>query len=176
MAGMDEREVRSGEAIVGWRYWHVLPESGRLRSVSQRRFMWMPGKPLRAGCPYRHRSPFEACGCGIYGAADLPTLREHGLCLSPMFLVVGEVALWGRVVRAGTEFRAELAYPKTLSIVSETVPKGQEAEVLEGLGAYGVPVGIMSRKEAVGEVSGMMMTFQAMSSPATQGGGDHPSE
>ena len=86
-----------------------MTPDGHLRSVSQRRFLWPVERPLRAVCTGGgHPAPAGGCNCGIYGARDLETLRVHGLCLSPDPLVVGEVALWGRVISDERGHRAEL--------------------------------------------------------------------
>ena len=150
--------------VIGWRYWQLVPEAGLLRSVSQRRFQWVPGRALRASCiAGGHASPAERCNCGIYAAPDLDTLRGRSMCLAPEALVVGEVALWGRVASDGTSHRGEYAYPRTLLVVGETVPNGSRPAVSDALAAYGVPVGTMPLQQAVSDVSAATMAFQAMS-------------
>ena len=154
----------AGDPLVGWRYWQLAPGGRRLQSVSLRRFVWEPGRPLRASCMTgRHPVPDEDCDCGIYAAPDLDTLREHGLCLSPGGLVVGEVSLWGTVLIGEDGYRGEYASPRTLSLVEETVPGSARLSTLDALAAYGVPVGTTSLQEAVGELSGAVLAFQAMS-------------
>ncbi|MDP8992895.1 MAG: hypothetical protein M3N31_07595 [Actinomycetota bacterium] len=151
------------DPVVGWRYWQ-LAEGQRLRSVSHRRFEWPPGRPLRATCAAGgHPAPAERCNCGIYAALDLATLRERGMCLVPEALVVGEVALWGRVASDGDGHRGEYAYPKTVLLVDGTLPDGDRPAVMGDLAAYGVPVGSTSLDEAVGEVSAGVLAHQAMS-------------
>ena len=152
----------AGEPLVGWRYWLVV--GGRLGSVSLRRFLWEPDRPLRASCMTGgHAAPAEGCDCGIYAAPDLDSLRRHGLCLSPGGLVVGQVEVWGTVVTADDGFRGEYAYPKELLLVEESVTPEQRQRALAQLGAYGVPVGTTPLAEAVGELSGAVLAFQAMS-------------
>lgn len=149
---------------MGWRYW-LLVAGGRLGSVSLRRFHWEPGQPFRASCMTGgHRAPAEDCDCGVYAALDLATLREHGLCLSPGGLLVGEVALWGNVIQSDEGCRGEYAYPRALSLMEETVPEGSRPAVLNALAAYQVPVGTTSLEDAVGELSGAVLAFQTMSS------------
>ncbi|MDQ3679070.1 MAG: hypothetical protein M3378_00690 [Actinomycetota bacterium] len=153
----------AGDPLVGWRYWQIS-DGRRLQSVSLRRFVWQPGRPLRASCMTgRHPAPSEDCDCGIYAAPDLDTLRERGLCLFPGGLVVGEVSLWGRVLTADDGHRGEYASPRTLSLVEETVPGSSHLSTLDALSAYGLPVSTTSLREAVGELSGSVLAFQAMS-------------
>ena len=159
-----------GDPVAGWRYWRVDPDDAVLHSVTMRRVTWRPGQRLRAHCSSGHRAPSEGCACGIYGAADLAALHEHGLCLPPGGLVVGRVALWGEVAADPTGWRGELGYPLELSVVEGTVPGDRLAEVVAALGVYGVPVTTTSREAAVGAVSGAIMAFQAMSG----GGGCAP--
>jgi hypothetical protein len=154
---------RPGQPAVGWRYWQVVPDAGVLRSVSQRRFQWKPGRPLRAWCVTGgHAAPARACDCGVYAATDLQTLKAHGLCLAPERLVVGTVDLWGRVVDDGDGVRGEFAYPSRLLLV-EGIGPGDRSSVMDCLAAYGVPVGTIPLEDAVGDVSAATLAFQAMS-------------
>lgn len=163
-AAQDPAHARgSGEALLAWRYWQLT--SGRqLRSVSQRRFVWPPGEAMGATCiGGGHTPPRADCGCGLYGARDLPTLRAQRLCIDAEPLVVGQVVLWGRMVSDGTGgYRAQYASPRTLSLVKETVPDGAHAEVLAALGAHGVPLGTASLDEVVDEVSASAIAYEAM--------------
>lgn len=152
------------DPLVGWRYWQLVPGAAVLRSVSQRRFQWVPGQALRASCVAGgHASPAERCNCGIYAAPDLDTLRARSMCLAPEAVVVGQVALWGTVASDDTGHRGEYAYPKMLLVVEETVPDTSISAVMDGLAAYGVSVGTTSLHQAVGDVSAATMAFQAMS-------------
>ncbi len=120
---------------------------------------------MRASCMTGgHRAPAEDCECGIYAAADLGALREHGLCLSPGGLVVGEVALWGDVV-SGDEggYRGQYASPRRLSLVEQTVPRDLRTSALAALAAYEVPVSTTGLDEAVGELSAAVLANQIMS-------------
>jgi hypothetical protein len=158
-------EIRpAADPVTGWRYWQLRPGTTVLRSVTHKGFAWTPGRPLRATCRGGgHPAPAEGCSCGIYGSADLASLREHGVCLVPGALVVGRVALWGKVVADEHGYRGEYAYPATLLVVGETVPAGSRPGVLEGLAAYGVTVGDTGAEEAVGGISRTILAFQAMS-------------
>jgi len=152
------------EPVFGWRYWH-LSANGLLRSVTQRGIEWRPGQVLRAVClEIGHPAPAERCNCGIYANPDLEALRQHGLCLAPEAVVVGQVGLWGRVVVDEPSYRGELAYPARLSLVIGSVPGPTTvAAALDGLAAYGVPVSTMAIADAVGGMSADMLRFQAMS-------------
>ncbi len=154
----------AADPVVGWRYWQLSPDGARLRSVSQRRFEWAPDRPLRAACVAGgHGAPDAECNCGIYGARDIVTLREHGLCLTPDVLVVGQVSLWGRIIVHEHAYRAEYAHPKTLSLVRETVDEAPLRRIHERLAAYGVPVDTTTLEGTVGEISAATLAFQAMS-------------
>ena len=154
----------AAEPVVGWRYWQLQPGTAVLRSVTHKSHGWTPGRPLRAACRGSgHPAPAEGCSCGIYGSEDLESLREHGLCLVPGPLVVGQVALWGKVVADGHGYRGEYGYPATLRVVRETVTPGSLAALLDALGAYGVAVRPTGMEQAVGEVSATILSFQAMS-------------
>ncbi len=135
-----------------------------LRSLTHKGVNWRPGRSLRAVCPGSgHAAPDEGCGCGIYGSETLDALRAHPLCLAPGALVVGRVALWGKVVADAHGYRGEYAYPLELSLVGESVDEGSRPRVLEGLAAYGVAVDTTSLEQAVGDVSATILAFQAMS-------------
>jgi hypothetical protein len=150
------------DAVVGWRYWQLTP-ARRLRSVTQRRIEWVPGTIMRARClGAGHRAPDERCDCGVYGARDLESLREHGLCLAPEALVVGRVALWGRVIPDVAGWRAELARPAQLSVVRDLVAADELHAVVAALGAYGVPVDTIALADAVAGVSAAILANQAM--------------
>ena len=148
--------------VLGWRYWQLDTAGACLRSVSQRRFEWPPGRPLRTVCVGGgHGAPADGCNRGIYGARDFARLRPRGLCLAPDILV-GEVALWGRVLTDEGFHRGEYAYPHTLAVVEDTVSEGRLEDMVAILGDYGVPTSTASLNEAVGEVSAAQMAFQAM--------------
>lgn len=156
------------DPVVGWRYWQVTP-SGRLRSVTQRRIEWAPGSVLRAAClGAGHRAPDERCDCGLYGARDLDSLREHGLCLAPEALVVGRVALWGRVLPDEAGWRGEYAEPAALSVVPELLLEGELAGVMARLERYGVPLDTMALHDAVAGVTATTLAFQALSARASR--------
>jgi hypothetical protein len=156
------------DPVVGWRYWQ-LTTAGRLRSVTQRRFEWPPGAVMRAGClGAGHRAPDARCDCGLYGARDLDSLREHGLCLAPEALVVGQVALWGLVLPDVSGWRGEYAEPVSLSVVRELLLEEERPGALRALEAYGVPVDTMALADAVAGVTATTLAFQTMAVKASR--------
>jgi hypothetical protein len=173
---MTDLQVRDRQnAVTGWRYWQLSARTGRLRSVTQTRIEWQPGHVLVARCVGAgHRAPDPSCDCGLYGARDLHTLREHGLCLAPEVLIVGTVALWGRVVDDVSGWRSEFAAPSELRVVEDLVPGVDASELAAGLAAnYLVPTGTMALADSVAGASATMLTFQAMSARASRRASDH---
>lgn len=163
--GLSGSVVRDrSQPVFGWRYWQLSP-ARLLRSVTQHGFEWRPGRVLRAVClEVGHPAPAPRCNCGIYANPDLDALRQHGLCLAPEVIVVGQVGLWGRVFVDEASYRGELAYPARLSLVVDSLVDGTGPEALvEGLVAYGVPVHTTTLEEAVAGMSADMLRFQAMS-------------
>jgi hypothetical protein len=115
-----------------------------------------------------HPAPAVSCSCGISGARDLETLRQHGLCVAPGGLVVGEGDLWGKVVAEPYGYRAEFAHPASIGLVAESVEDdGARQRVLEGLAEYGVPVPLVDLAEAVAGVTAATLAFQVMSERAS---------
>jgi len=166
----------ASEPVTGWRYWQLaVGATASLRSLSQRGFVWRPEKTMVARCAngvaesHHQDVPEIHCGCGIHASIDLASLHAQALCLRPVPLVVGEAALWGRVVteeradHRGQDHRGQFAYPLRLSLVAETLVDVTVAEAIEGLGVYGVPVGVTPLSEAIGELSQTIMNFLAMS-------------
>lgn len=163
-AVQDPSDVRGpGDVLLAWRYWQLTPQR-RLRSVSQRRFVWPPGQAMRAVCVGSdHAPPQPGCGCGLYGARDLSTLRGQRLCIDAEPLLVGQVALWGRMLSDATgRYRAQYASPRMLSLVDETAPNEAHAEILAALGVYGIPLGTAPLEEVVDEVSASAIAYEAM--------------
>lgn len=152
------------DPVFGWRYWQLSPHR-LLRSVTQREFEWPPGRVLRAICvEVGHPAPAEHCNCGLYANPDLEALRQHGLCLAPEAIVLGQVALWGKVIDDEPSYRGEFAYPARLSLVVDSLIDDTPPErLLEELSAYRVPVQTITLDEAVAGMSADMLKFQAMS-------------
>ena len=141
--------------------------------MTQREFEWPPGRVLRAICvEVGHPAPAERCNCGLYANPDLDALRQHGLCLAPDVVVVGQVALWGKVVDDEPSYRGEFAYPARLSLVVDSLVDDTPPEdLVEGLAAYRVPVHTTTLEEAVAGMSADMLRFQAMSRRTSGTGG-----
>lgn len=117
-----------------------------------------------------HPAPAERCNCGLYANPHLEALRQHGLCLAPDVVVVGQVALWGKVVDDEPSYRGEFAYPARLSLVIDSLVDGTSPDTLvEGLSAYRVPVHTTTLDEAVAGMSADMLKFQAMSRRTSSG-------
>jgi hypothetical protein len=149
--------------IRGWRVWALSAEGGggRLRSAVYQEVVWPPRRELvarclrggwRSGWVGGHAAPAEDCGCGIYafGAAEALTayLESCAVGWGPAGLVIGEVALWGRVVECERGWRAQLAYPASLYVPAGW-PRWRPASMPEDLPAalaadYGIPVTVMA--------------------------------
>lgn len=128
--------------------------------MAQRHVEWVPGRPINAVCVGGgHPAPSAGCWCGISGARDLEALRQHGLCVLPGALIVGEVDLWGRVLAESYGYRAEHARPASLGLVEGTAGEEEWA----ALEAYEVPVRMVPLDEAVGGTTAQMLAFQLMS-------------
>ena len=152
------------DPVFGWRYWQLSPRR-LLRSVTQRGFEWPPGRVLKAVClEVGHPAPAERCNCGLYANPELEALRQHGLCLAPDVVVIGQVALWGKVIVDEPSFRGEFAYPARLSLVVDSLVDDTRPDVLvTSLEAYRVPVHTTTLDQAVAGMSADMLRFQAMS-------------
>lgn len=136
--------------------------------MTQRHVEWKPGHVLVARCSGAgHRAPDGGCECGVYGARDLETLREHGLCLPPGALAVGRIVLWGRIVDDVSGWRAELGRPLDLAVVPELVVPAELDAMVSALETYGVPVDTMALTDAVAGVSAAILANQAMAARAS---------
>ena len=164
----DGEDVRAAAPVRAWRYWQVSPRR-RLRSVAQKHVEWPAGRPLHALCiGGGHPAPAVSCSCGISGTRDLDTLRQHGLCVAPGALVVGEVDLWGRIVPEAYGYRSEYGRPASIGLVPESVEdEAARRRLLDALAEYGVPVTLVPLDEAVAGVTAATLAFQVMSSRAS---------
>lgn len=165
----DVELVDRGAPMRAWRYWQ-LSARGRLRSVAQRQVEWNPDRPMRALCiGGGHPAPDRDCSCGVSGTRDLESLRQHGLCVSPGPLIVGEVDLWGRVVEDSYGYRGEFGRPVSLALVRQSVEdERHEQQVLDALRSYGVPVTTIALDEAVAGVTATTLAFQTMAIRASR--------
>lgn len=149
--------------IVAWRYWRLGSGDGLLRSLTGRHQAWAPGQALAARCRFddvdrsewryrmvsgfhaaHHAAPAEGCTCGLYASRSLDHLRGQML-FGLHRMVVGQVALWGKVIPGQHGYRAELAYPQRLCVFEGTVRR--EPEVLASLSAYGVPIEVVEDRQ-----------------------------
>jgi hypothetical protein len=145
-----ERNFRAPDLVghmEGWRAWNVsaqLPRFGtapKLYSVTHSSYYWQPRKLSRAICSQDpSHVPGEKCGCGFYAAKDLDHLLTLGYSnydaeASGQFCVVGQLAMWGKVIEGSQGWRAEKAYPVKLFVPFEA---HYLAKPLSD--AYGVPV------------------------------------
>ena len=105
-----------------------------------------------------HPAPAPGCACGIHASPTREGLLADSLCLSPTVpLVVGEVALWGRLVTDAHGLRAQYAAPARLWLVDGTDLAVEQPVALGWLAAYGVPAATMPAAEAVGEISAAIL-------------------
>lgn len=152
------------EPIVAWRYWRLGAADGRLCSLTGRHQRWEPAQALEARCrfdavdrsewryqlvsgfsPDPHAAPHEGCTCGLYAARSLDDLRGQPLFgLSRM--VVGQVALWGKVIPGQFGYRAQFAYPKRLCVFEGVLRR--DPGVLDALAAYDVPIEVVGDRRA----------------------------
>lgn len=109
------------DPVLGWRYFKLSGDEDHpcLRSIHAG-VDWPsePNAPIHARCkevlrsyrdPKAHRSPGLQCGCGVHACYHLSELRRGAW--DPADLVIGAVALWGRVVPHADAMRAEWALP-----------------------------------------------------------------
>jgi hypothetical protein len=140
------RELAEAAPVLGWRAWAVMETAAGLRlgSVLYDE-VWGPGTTALAVCRRRedffaepippHPTPSSECGCGFHAARDaadaLSYLRGRNEPAT-VCRILGEVALWGRLVETEAGWRAAAAYPVRLY--------APDAAIAETLGVYGVPV------------------------------------
>jgi hypothetical protein len=142
------------EPIIGWRAWALIGGGGsgpRLSSIGYP-CMWLPGEALAAECLRVSRCmpmPGEECDCGVHALNDLDAVIEN--IPRPLWppLVLGRVALWGRVIAGSRGWRAEFAYPKNLIVMERRPWRFKKRWELER--AYGVPVTAMRWADLVSE-------------------------
>jgi len=126
------------EPIVGIREFRVdLDEEPTIYSFNGT--PWPQRQPLYASCGHDlfgdHEVPDPGCSCGIYAWHENQTSDVNGK-------LYGEVYLWGDVLICQAGYRAEIAYPKSLTI--RAVSTRSALRVRAGLElAYGVPVTIV---------------------------------
>jgi hypothetical protein len=134
----------SDEPLVGWRCWYVLPHEGLLRPIYKRGLVWKPRQAHEAVCPEDpHEVPADGCKCGVWAVCHPMLLNEvswvfappDGVSVLPGVVVVGQVALWGKIVEHERGWRGGAAYPRHLYALTDDP---MVAETLRE--RYGVPV------------------------------------
>ena len=153
--------------LIGWRTWAAVEEGGglMLRSTVYKS-RWPPGQRLGAACAYRarfgvvgrvvpieaHEAPGEGCTCGIYAARSpelaLRYLGRIGLIRGDKAALIGQVALWGRVIEYEHGWRGALAYPRRLYLLAARPSRrGRDAhELALALAGYAVPVEVVEAR------------------------------
>jgi hypothetical protein len=163
--------------IVGHRIWHW----DGIRLLSLNGEPWLPCQVLKASCkavsPFPevqslvagsgiaggHQAPQMGCTCGVYATKEpqawlhrLAQLRRRGQANSQ---ISGEVYLWGTIVEHRCGWRAQFAYPRSLTLLSDMIPCGtrESKEMLDALAAYGAEISIVDEvpheQEVIGEWS-----------------------
>lgn len=152
LTGLTDDDFRAPDMVgvcEGWRAWTVDREAPlygtapKLFSATYQYF-WAPRQKARALCPRDDTHvPGEDCSCGFYAAKTLPELRKMGYHSydenGDTVTVVGQLAMWGKVIEGSQGWRSEYAYPAKLFVPFE-------AFRLAGplLRAYGVPVELLN--------------------------------
>lgn len=126
-----ERAFVAGR-VVGHRFWRVFHANSRfVLSAAMSVNHWPPREPMQAVCGWAqpHVVPTVSCHCGIHALKRPADLKEIPIGIESMpgtvCVVSGTVALWGRVIEHEYGYRAEKAYPLTISPVKiPSLPAG----------------------------------------------------
>jgi hypothetical protein len=109
-----EYETNMVEALVGFKSWKI--KDGRLLMTTYSQ-VWKPGEAVEAFCPNKRcqNSPgLENCTCGIYAADTAEDAHTYGS-------IHGKIYGWGRYVRGGNGWRAQMAYPHSFILEPEQI-------------------------------------------------------
>lgn len=122
----------TSNAIRGWRAWRLgvfEPSGGDAPEVFLRSCVhdayWTPREAVSSRC-VEHVRPSLLCGCGIYAVKTRAAALEWAQTTAramPMPLVIGEVNLWGRVLQFSSGYRAQHAYPYSLEVLDDVLPR-----------------------------------------------------
>lgn len=122
------------------RYWSPLRFSFEITNRCNR--WYKPNEMAVSECIMPHNiscgnSPQERCHCGIYGMRTLEDVKLviKGMSLYGHLLVLGKVALWGKVIEHEKGYRAEFAYPQIFYYNDSDKEKIQELSRLWGIDA-----------------------------------------
>lgn len=116
--------------VIGWRVWRVMhpydAKLVRLQSLgaggTTHAVPWTPGKTMQAFCARDHVIPAKSCSCGFYAARTQEHLLSMSYHRSRDFddpndvLVIGEVAMSGRIIPGTQGWRAQRVRPKTILV------------------------------------------------------------
>ena len=118
----------SVEPVSAWRAWRVIEWGGELRLQSMGAggrmadVIWTPSRAMEAKCSRgKHTPPSENCSCGFYAARDrnhLTSMAYHYYNIDDKkdTVVIGKVAMWGRVIPGSQGWRAQFARPMMLIV------------------------------------------------------------
>jgi hypothetical protein len=117
--------VTREEPILAWRIWRLRtdPDTGAVEPVLESCVYgdaWPAREAFRAECP-EHELPEPSCGCGLYAVATREAALEWARWAQsalPHPIVLGRAHLWGRVLPYSAGYRAELAYPYELEVLT----------------------------------------------------------
>ena len=140
------RELTDAAPVIGWRVWIVTASADGLRLGSVLHDeVWAPGTTALASCRRHddffaepmppHPTPGPDCGCGFHATrdpVDAVSYLQGRDERATVCRLLGEVALWGRLVETEAGWRAAAAYPVRLYVADEAIA--------EALSVYGVPV------------------------------------
>lgn len=128
------------EPFVAWRGWNVQKIDGRYMMTTALGFhgyVWPARERAEAVCTTDHPVPCSTgcshgCRCGFYAAK-----RREDVPFDPQWqlIVVGTVAMWGRVRVHRTGLRAQYAYPLELRAMRTKVPYRRRRGIMEELSA-----------------------------------------
>jgi hypothetical protein len=107
------------EPVLGWRAWRLERRGEGLRLVSLTRDdAWPALRPMRACCEQAPHAavPSVGCSCGLYAMRDPEGLAQAGVGAFNAS-VVGQVAMWDRVIEHESGARSQTAYPARLRLV-----------------------------------------------------------
>lgn len=136
--------IDESQPLTAWRTWQMCGGHADIRLVGTwaSKFQWTPRGVTVAECLASdtdkrcNMTMHEKCNCGLWGAAALTNLLEHGaVALFPRG-VLGRAHLWGFVHVYEFGFRASMGRPLDLWLGNSTA--GRWVESLYQ--AYGVPV------------------------------------
>ena len=145
-------------SVPAWRVWEVS-NGGDLLSAYKTTVLWPRDEAIEAQClapgpqqyftpvEPRHPAPQKDCLCGLYGWLDPNFIERERWAFNDLTgwrvekvsrLVLGRVAVFGRVVPTTLGYRAERMRPRAL--VSGHPHVGTDAPVAEVAARYGLPL------------------------------------